>query len=75
MIPYYLVFSYQILINYILYKIDILSLLFQKEKIYINNEAEKIRLKIILLIVPSFYFYFKWYKIYFLKRKKSILFS
>ena len=59
MIPYYLVISYQILINYILYKIDILSLLFQKEKIYINSEVEKVRLKIILRIVPSFYFYFK----------------
>ena len=59
MIPYYLVISYQILINYILYKIEILSLFFQKEKIYINTEAEKVRLNIILLIVPSFYFYFK----------------
>ncbi len=58
MIPYYLVISYQILINYVLYKIEILSLFFQKEKIYINTEAEKVRLNIILIVL-SFYFYFK----------------
>ena len=54
MIPYYLVISYQILINYILYKIEILSLFFQKEKIYINTEAEKVRLNIILIVLFIF---------------------
>ncbi len=54
MIPYYLVISYQILINYVLYKIEILSLFFQKEKIYINTEAEKVRLNIILIVLFIF---------------------
>ncbi len=54
MIPYYLVISYQILINYILNKIEILSLFFQKEKIYINTEAEKVRLNIILIVLFIF---------------------